>query len=70
MKKMDRQGVHDLLERVLNGSGEAWTSFALRRDSQGNARIKVAFGDRSYEEERPFSEIGEVIARAKAATDE
>ena len=71
MKKMVRQGIHDLLDRVLDASlEESWAVFRFTRYTNCRPELEVAFGGNEYAERRTASELGEVVARAKAATDE
>ena len=70
MDKMTRQGIHDLLDRVLNVQDGKWGSLYFMRTSSGIVKVKLSVSNVSYEEERPWSEVNEVVTRAKEATNE
>ena len=71
MEKMARQGIHDLLDRVLDASiGDEWAYFRFTRYSNGSPQLDVSTNGIEYSERRPASELIEAITRAKVATDE
>ena len=67
MNKTERQDVHRLLNRVIDGG--SWDSFWFVGYGDSVA-IRVKTGDVEYEEKRPRSEIGKLLNRAEEATDE
>ena len=71
MNKQTRQGIHDLLDRVLNANTEeAWPRFWLTRKTDGTMNLVVRIGAVKIEQEFGVADQAEAIARAKEATDE
>jgi hypothetical protein len=68
MDKMTRQGIHDLLDRVLDGVPAQ--RFVLTRFVGGSCNLIVWNGEQRIEQESGWSSIGELVTRAKEATDE
>lgn len=70
MDKMVRQGIHDLLDRVLDADPSPWPKFWLTCKSNGRTSLKVSLRDITIDQDFGPDNEGEAIARARAATDE
>ena len=70
MDALASERIHNLLDDVLLVENDTFNRFSLWRTSDGLVKLTVKLGTVTYEEERPFSEIGEAITRAKEATDD
>ena len=71
MDRMTKQGIHDLLERVLNANTKGeWAFFRFVRYTNGSPMLNIRLSGIEYLEVRAESELIEVVTRAKDATDE
>ena len=71
MNKTTRQGIHDLLDRVLDASTkEAWPRFWLTRKKNGTTDLAIEIGAVKIDQGFGIGDEVEAVARAKAATDE
>ena len=66
---MTQQGIHDLLDRVLDGGGSDEFEFGMYGAIKRVA-LKVCVGKHYYRESLPITELPNAVRRAKEATDE